>query len=901
MRKLLTVLLLLSQILVLAQVNPNYHRVKGYYRKDGTYVRPHYRTNPNSTNRDNYSTLGNTNPHTGKPGWIKPDNKPLPSYSKSRSNSYLSPLNYRNSYSTYSQVESGEKTVHYSNGKEIFNLSGETKTDFQPHLTYYYYYYDPSLNMVVDGEGQASGYLLEGNYKFYDEHGTLKINENYLDGLKHGISILYNENGKKSHQETYRYGQLEVIEIISKDGNKMVWDDNPSKIGATRNTYNNSNQLVEKLINLPNDLLEVSVYNEQNGKLEGVYRIKDSFFDGPYTEYHEDGKTRKESGEYRNGEKTGLVTLYDEDGNTYLELSYEDGNQSGPYTFRGDAFIVNGFLKNGEPEGKASKYNFEGELIGIDHFKNGQKHGEHSEFKDGRLAVKGLYAFGKKQGLWEYYYQGEEKADYFRYQYFNFENDVLEGDFQAFSGDSLIVGKYHQGKRQGEVGIFRPLITLLTGVPTRGPDPEHIWASGFYLAGQRHGYWKHYDFKRNLIAEGKYQNGKKEGEWKYYYPLYFENGGGENPKAGELYSIVNYKKGKEDGKSSRYSRIVKIPKICKDDVLRDTCYTFQIKKMPSTSFYKNGELNGLFELQDSLGNLIQKGIYKRGQKDGIWIENTEDQRNEVSFKNGVFHGGFRIYNKNGNLTQSGMLRNGTPTGIWYEYYPDSRQRLRKKMTYHEVGRSIEFFRLDNTRLFLATFQDSIVERITLFEEDGLAIRKTFTVEWIKHNSIGLSISSFNRDTVCTEQQIILTDYPEICSSPEVLLAQFGENPEMNKLIDLKIVQDGDYELKNAQTGQLLVKGQYENGAKVGLWQKILPDHGVRQEITYGENGFVDQEMFKDQRTGRSISRKIVLPNPNGGEELITIKKGIRHGKTTVYDPLSRVKEIRKYKKGVLVN
>ena len=43
-------------------------RVRGYTRKDGTYVAPHYRSNPNSTVYDNWSYRGNTNPYTGKRG-----------------------------------------------------------------------------------------------------------------------------------------------------------------------------------------------------------------------------------------------------------------------------------------------------------------------------------------------------------------------------------------------------------------------------------------------------------------------------------------------------------------------------------------------------------------------------------------------------------------------------------------------------------------------------------------------------------------------------------------------------------------------------------------------------------------------------------------------------------------
>jgi hypothetical protein len=42
--------------------------VKGYYRKDGTYVKPHYRSTPNGTTSDNYSHCGNVNPSTGKVG-----------------------------------------------------------------------------------------------------------------------------------------------------------------------------------------------------------------------------------------------------------------------------------------------------------------------------------------------------------------------------------------------------------------------------------------------------------------------------------------------------------------------------------------------------------------------------------------------------------------------------------------------------------------------------------------------------------------------------------------------------------------------------------------------------------------------------------------------------------------
>ena len=47
--------------------------VNGYTRSNGTYVQPHYRSSPDSTNLNNYSTQGNTNPYTGTQGTVSPN------------------------------------------------------------------------------------------------------------------------------------------------------------------------------------------------------------------------------------------------------------------------------------------------------------------------------------------------------------------------------------------------------------------------------------------------------------------------------------------------------------------------------------------------------------------------------------------------------------------------------------------------------------------------------------------------------------------------------------------------------------------------------------------------------------------------------------------------------------
>lgn len=63
----------LSLLVVTPVLAQSSHSVRGYTRKDGTYVAPHRATNPNSTRADNWSTKGNVNPYTGKEGTVDPN------------------------------------------------------------------------------------------------------------------------------------------------------------------------------------------------------------------------------------------------------------------------------------------------------------------------------------------------------------------------------------------------------------------------------------------------------------------------------------------------------------------------------------------------------------------------------------------------------------------------------------------------------------------------------------------------------------------------------------------------------------------------------------------------------------------------------------------------------------
>ncbi len=84
----------LAMFVALASVSEAVVRVRGYTRKDGTYVRPHYRSNPDGNFNNNWTTKGNVNPYTGVYGTRT---RRPPGYGVNSTYG-----NYSSSYSSYS-------------------------------------------------------------------------------------------------------------------------------------------------------------------------------------------------------------------------------------------------------------------------------------------------------------------------------------------------------------------------------------------------------------------------------------------------------------------------------------------------------------------------------------------------------------------------------------------------------------------------------------------------------------------------------------------------------------------------------------------------------------------------------------------------------------------------------
>ena len=166
---LVLVLCIICVNITLAQTNSRHVHVNGYYRSNGTYVQPYFRTAPNSTNRDNFSTKGNVNPYTGKPGWISPDSK----------------------YNTFYQTDHTYIPKKLNEGNTSYSSSPQQ--GYQSNTTVLTKYKDRVY--IVDEYGNYSCYMTvqdERTYKVYNMNDTQIL---YIVINHRGDWRLFNTNG----------------------------------------------------------------------------------------------------------------------------------------------------------------------------------------------------------------------------------------------------------------------------------------------------------------------------------------------------------------------------------------------------------------------------------------------------------------------------------------------------------------------------------------------------------------------------------------------------------------------------------------------------------------------------------------------------------------------------------
>ena len=147
-------------------------------------------------------------------------------------------------------------------------------------------------------------------------------------------------------------------------------------------------------------------------------------FSGKSVEYYDDGKVKRESISYKDGQLHGVFQTWIETGQLFTEKYYEKGMKNGSYK----EWLDNGQLyaevlyKNDLRNGLAQHWFFEnGQLEYKTMYRNDQAEGKYiAWYKNGVKKLVGYYHGGQKDSLWTYWdEQGEQQREQ------TYKNDIL--------------------------------------------------------------------------------------------------------------------------------------------------------------------------------------------------------------------------------------------------------------------------------------------------------------------------------------------------------------------------------------------------------------------------------------------------------------------------------------------
>jgi hypothetical protein len=205
-------ILLIVSLVDIKLTNAAVH-VKGYFRSDGTFVSPHYRSSPDNSFYNNYSTYGNINPYTGEIG-----TKMTPNY------------NFQSDTSLYKYGRDIE---------EIFegDTSNSYDTDIEGDVEY-----SVTEDDIIPQESQdekeatevfMNDYIKNINNKHYEDSYSVLAKE-----LREKYSFeVYAENRSSFMYDVYDISATTAESGVTLQGNLLLTDSSDSSVKSYKFRY----------------------------------------------------------------------------------------------------------------------------------------------------------------------------------------------------------------------------------------------------------------------------------------------------------------------------------------------------------------------------------------------------------------------------------------------------------------------------------------------------------------------------------------------------------------------------------------------------------------------------------------------------------------------------------------
>ncbi|MDD3740699.1 MAG: hypothetical protein PHH30_05605 [Bacteroidales bacterium] len=481
-----------------------------------------------------------------------------------------------------------------------------------------------------------------------------------------------------------------------------------------------------------------------NGQISAEGIIRDNKPDGYWKNYYEDGTLKSEGNRlffeldsiwkfyypdgkisseinYRQDKKNGYSTNYDfyynkDSSKTYYlaskELFLNSKREGLSYYYDSTGYIKYCYsYKNDKKQGDGKEFDSAGQIITLFSFYNGYlvesikinrtdknklKQGKWIDFySNGNKQTESHYFNGKLHGLYrEYDATGKLKKEL---KYVDGEIYIPKPEDEIVIKAEIKKSYFPNGKIQYEgaflentpVGIHKEYDAQGKVIDLKEYSSEgNLYGTGFFDEnGNRTGLWKLYDrFFDYYYAEGNFKNGLQVDKWIYYYP----NGKIEQ----EGYYI--------DGKADK-----------------DWVWYYPNGMTKLEEIYISGKHEGNYVEYDSTGNIILSGKYFDDAKDEEWFYNVGDIIEKGKYKLGEKTEIWKhYYNETDELRFVGAYKNGDPDGVHKWYYPDGKIELTGSYRMGKKQKNWKKFNEDGKLYMTFTYRNDELIKI-----DGISLKK----------------------------------------------------------------------------------------------------------------------------------------------------------------------------------
>ena len=634
------------------------------------------------------------------------------------------------------------------------------------------------------------------------------------------------------------------------------------------------------------------VYFEGTNNLKMTYTLVKGKKHGLYTEYDEYGKKIAELN-LVNGIKQGKFELYIQDENLTLKGAFANNEFHGPfiaYNQDGEKIMEGAYL-NGFLNGKRTKYDETGRIEKIENFNRGELAGlaEYYYYVNDTIAsvMSGNYSNGNENGKWETYILNLKSKKKTATTYKTYNNGVLDGPFNVFSGDSLSFGTYRNGKLDGSFILYIDWSHLLFGgMASCDSSKCNITAEGYYESGEKSGYWVHYGINGKVLTDGFYRNDKKIGKWNIYNCDVHECRNLDSTFTVDFGHLLlrteTYENGLRNGPTQYFYVIESETYKCKNiHTPDDSCYRATLNRVDIVVNYKDDLRNGSYSFKGENGELIAQGSYINDKKDGIWREHIEYSDNSegyvlLYYSKGIPDGTIEYYDSYGKIQIKGNYKAGEMDGEW-SYFGDKTVYMQKTYSRGELNGPSRYFSNLGVLYLYENYRLGELDSIACYDETNPGtVLRTHKIFSNTGSQFVSRIRIYKGDTTEIQTQTIIDD-------------DYGWDSEgtLNGFYSILIDQ------------KTIIQGQFKNGYKDGNWYYYLYDQGIYVISKYNNDELQSEEFFNiSTKEPCKVKVKLYDLFSKTDYEVFSVKEGKRNGTTTVFQYNEKVGK-RKYKMGVL--